>query len=241
LKRRISELSKDVHNIEIGKLENELASYQSDVKKVSSHFSNISIISSLFLPLIFFICSLTTSIIGILFSAEITLVGAISAFLFFGIFFISRTLFSIEKSAKLPETLISFGIYFNSYSSKEIFKPSEKKDVIFLLHNLGRGMAEDLAVHLYFPCSFKLEQSPVPQGGIPRYGFAGIYLQDKYTDYPGCLTLSYEFPNLHEDMIMQMGFVKIEAPPEKGIYKINVRIWEKKLGKIEDLLTIEVA
>lgn len=224
-------------------LKKEVKDYEDSTKNLESRVKSLSATQAFFYPFLLFMVGLTLSAYAsyvlptyadiALFYGQASLVAV-----FLGILLMSRTILAVNQAAISPPTLAAFRVSFYSGLKLETFPRSTLVSCDIWIHNLGKEMAEELAVHIYFPKDFAL----VPQQSAgSEYAFnVGLPQAGPHVDYPGYSTVAFEVKKLHEDQMNQIPLFQLTTPPQPGKYVIPVRVWEKRLGKSQDELTVEI-
>jgi hypothetical protein len=224
-------------------LKKEVKDYEDSTKNLESRVRSLSATQAFFYP--FFVllaalmCSSYASYVLPTDADSALLYGRVSAgAVLLGIILMSRTILAVNQAAISPPTLAAFRVSFFSGLKLETFQRSTPASCNVVVHNLGKEMAEELVVHLYFPKGFVLIPQTLVSNefrfnvGTPQIG--------PHVDYPGYSTVSFESKNLHEDQLALIPTFELTSPSQPGKYVIPVRLWEKRLGKNPDELTVEI-
>jgi hypothetical protein len=253
LERRRKDLAKTLdglgNSIEKGpgidELKKEIETYETDIQTLDSRLGSLSVKGALVWPFGAFLIAL--SLVGyasFVMPDDLRLAeqcGALGGLaIAVGIVLVGRTLVAVNHAAILPETLSLFRVSFNTGLAVYEMKASAQARLGIVVHNVGREMAEKVTMIAFFPPGFN-----IVSGGIEGSGYAvtvGKPIPElaAMLSYPDYSHLRANFDNIHSD-IKQCAIFNLTAPPSHKSYKIPVHVWEKRLGKSEHELTIDVS
>jgi hypothetical protein len=248
LKTIAEELERTSHGLRAGLqldvLEMEISGYKKELEDLEDEPSILGVWGAVIVPTLLFTGAIVFESLGLLTlqgffgipapqtpesAAEYWTLASIIA-LAGGSYFLGKTLFAIDRVAKTPETLIDFRVSFASGSPAERFHISEQASIPIIVHNWGKDTAESVVVDMYFPDRFQVLPGPY-----------GVHVQPTHSmmNYPGRVTLSVAYEDIHEDILLPI-VANLILPNVPGTYEVPVFVWEKKTGKTVHTLIFEV-
>jgi hypothetical protein len=116
---------------------------------------------------------------------------------------------------------------------------SQNGEVLVEIHNYGREMAESISVQLYFSPEFVLTDLKI-SSQEPTAARGRTFLQTGRADYAEYTTWGVDIPLLHADVFGILTLGNVTMPSGAGRYDVPFRVWEKRLGRTENVLTFDV-
>jgi hypothetical protein len=216
--------------IEIEDLKKEIKEAEKERNRLGQRIIFLSWIGAVIIPSLFFIISLLQSMWGMNIDTDSSMqLFTSSFFLACGFAFLLVVIGTIDSAARqvpIPE----FEVYFKEKAKTLKLKNNEQTEIAFYLENIGEDIAENLVVFLYFPSGFKIYQDT---------GLYDITKQGIESNYPNYFAVIISQPLQHPDTT-GISMISLTAPKINEKYEIPIVIYERKTGKTECKLDIEV-
>ena len=230
LERKIKELGEKA---DVKRIKEEIETYEKEISELDKRLFYLSVEGAVVLPSILGLIALVFTIYNIYMNpSEIIrhylMLGAV-IFIAAGFVFLVKTLFTIDWVASgipIPE----FEVAFESRLFSEKFHSKERKEVTFVVANIGEVIAEDIEVFFFFPPEFKV--------GSSRY--YRVTKQEVKEEYPNHNAVTFDIKRIHIDVGHVLPRIALEMPEKMGSYIIPVGIYERKIGESKHKLTLEI-
>ena len=139
--------------------------------------------------------------------------------------FIIRTIDSAAVKIPIPE----LEALFASGLKKESVRRGVKRIIGLCIRNDGEDVAEGIQLFANFPPEFRIQEGDA-------YRVSEQRLVDEFPHHNAVVK---EWERLHVEVTQGIE-VMLTMPEKEGVYEIPILIYEKKTGKNEDKLIIEV-
>jgi len=235
LKRRIKELTEKLdEETSVERIREEIRNSEGEESELKNRLRWLSVRGAVFFPCVFFSASLMIAAYDIYFynvnpsEYSAALILPMVFFLALGFSGLGKTLIAIQEAAlRIP--LPKFEVSFPSRLSIEEGKSKEKRNVSFVLSNIGEDIAEDVEVFINFPPKFTVHENA-------RYL---VFKQGPETYYPSHIAAIYKTSLLNIDRHQHYP-VLVTFPEETGSIAIPIVVFERKIGVSKHKLTFQV-
>jgi len=244
LKKKLEAMSKQ-SEVSVEALRNEIGECQRDIEKLKARSDQLSVKGAFIYPFASFALAFASSVFGVSVyqptqSDGSLLLGLASALaVFYGGYRLYGSLCAANEAALGPETHAVLRVSFVSGSTADSFSHSQQGEILTVLFNHGREMAEDILVHLYFPPEFGLSALSVPSKD-PLAVSGRTFVQAGLSDYIGYTTWSQRIDKLEADVYGPLSLGNVTMPSRPGRYNVPVVVWERRLGKSKSFLIFDV-
>ena len=234
LSEKLDELKKKLkQEPSVTELKREIRAYEEEEKQLKDRLECLSAKGAVGYPFGSFASSLFFAALGVyIFPKYVEIFIIASALLIgYGLYRFAKSLLAIEQAALAPEErlLPTFRIAFESGATVERYKVGEQKDVVFIIHNYGKEIAEDVVLMIFFPPDFKLEKKP---------GYSVVY-QSPPIRYPNYNAAIFREKLIHVEVVIPCR-VSVKMPQKPDVYQIPVSIRARKVKRSDYQLSIEI-
>jgi len=231
-------LSEKKKGIEIQTIEKEIEKYKKEISGLEVKLESLSLRGAVLYPCMCFVLALIFILIGIVTYldypiARLYLVALAFGWVFVGVWSLGKTLKSIEAAASKP-LLPEFKVSYETYLKIEKCKVGELKILEVMVVNTGDDLAEDMELFIYFPEGFVL-----PPEGASSFGYLLQFQPPERRTYPNHMVAIFKLDLLHIDCY-RVFYISVEVPKKEETYTIPVIIMERKIGRTQHELTLEV-
>jgi hypothetical protein len=239
-KQKLLEKVKELkQTTQIEGIRKEIAEEEKEERGIGRRIFLLSWQGAVLAPLVFFIISFITAIIGMnseILSNDVGMQGLLERQLMIassgctalGFIILLGVIGVIDSAArKLP--IPEFEVTFLEGIKVLKLKRNERNTIELHVTNKGEDIAENLTIFVNFHPSFKVNPTP----------FYHVVKQIAETDYPEYNAAIFNAEIMHIDTTLQL-FVDLTSPDIKETYEIPIDIYERKIGKSKHKLTVEV-
>ena len=213
-------------------IKEEIKKFEEEEAQLKDRLECLSVKGAVGFPFGAFALGLVFAASGIYASENVSLyvlasIGSVA----YGLYRLGKSLLAVEQAALRPEEelLPLFRIAFESGATIERYQVGEEKKAELRFVNLGKEIAEDVNLMIFFPPEFSLLTYP---------GYR-IIKQRPRTEYPNHTAAQFTFKLIHSGFDIAL-CVKLKMPQTPDTYVIPVAVRARRIGVTEHKLTIEV-